>query len=255
MKRFQVALVILLSAGLLFSTADIVKAESFPPLPEALSAMQGNDNATVLTEKLPFALFNPEYFVFKPVGAEPAKGFLFYPGGKVDPRAYAPAALAIAAAGYLVVIVSMPFDLAPFGWKRGNHILRQYDSITTWAIGGHSVGGSFACAYAERYPAKVQGVVLWASWPSDSFSLADSTIKAISIYGTKDGQPEDIEAGAKDLPLDATFVKIEGGNHTQCGYYNTAPDPQQPGDNPADISREEQQRRMIEATLDFLDKL
>jgi hypothetical protein len=249
MKRFQVALVIFLSV------TDIVKAESFPAMTEALSAMEPDDNVTVQTEKLTFALFNRDYFVFKPVGTEPTKGFLFYPGGLVDPIAYAPPAHAIAAAGYLVVIVSMPFDLAPFGWRRGNHILREFDSIKTWAIGGHSVGGAFACKFAKKYPSKVSGVVVWASTPSAAFRLDETDIKVISIYGSKDGEAEELAKAAEFFPAGTPFVVIQGGNHTQCGYYNTAPDPQQPGDNPADISREEQQRQMIEATLDFLDKL
>ena len=169
---------------------------SYPPLPEALDAMNSDDNATVLTEKIPLALFSPEYFIFKPVGSEPTKGFLFYPGGKVDPRAYAPPAHAIAAAGYLVVIVSMPFDLAPFGWNRGARILREFSSIKTWAIGGHSVGGSFACKFAKTYPSKVSGLVLWASTPSEAFPLNTSDIKAISIYGTNDFYPEQLAEGA-----------------------------------------------------------
>jgi len=255
MKRFQCALAFLLSAGLLLSLAGHVAAESFPPLPEAWEALHDDDNATVLAGQLPYAFFSPDYFVFKPTDQVPTKGFIFYPGGRVDPRAYAPPAHAIAAAGYLTVIVSMPFDLAPFGWQRGKHILREYASIKTWAIGGHSVGGSFACAFAKQYPLQVSGVVLWASWPSPSFSLADSSIQAISIYGSHDGFPEDIEAGAQDLPPDAEFVRIEGGNHTQFGYYDTSPDPQQPSDNPADITREEQQEQILSATVDFLDRL
>jgi acetyl esterase/lipase len=255
MKLSQSVLVVLLSVSLLVCIAVSVQAKSFPPLPEALDAMEDDDNATVLTEQLPFAFFNPDYFVFEPTDTVPTKGFIFYPGGLVDPRAYAPPAHALAAAGYLTIIVSMPFDLAPFGWGRAHHILRQYDSIQTWAIGGHSVGGSFACAFTKQCPSQINGVVLWASWPSDSFSLADSDIQAISIYGTKDGYPEDIESGAQDLPPDAEFIQIEGGNHTQFGYYDTSPDPQQPHDNPAEITRAQQQEQIIRATVDFLDRL
>ncbi len=255
MKRCQFALIALLSAGLLYCAADIVNAESYPPLPQALNALQDDDTATVLQENLPFSLFNPEYFVFKPVGAEPSKGFLFYPGGMVDPRCYAPAAHAIAAAGYLAVIVSMPFDLAPFGWKRGNHILREFTTVTTWAIGGHSVGGSYACKFAKRYPSKVSGVVLWASTPSESFRLDKTDIKAISIYGTKDFYPEQLAQGAKFLPAGTPFVVIDGGNHTQFGYIDTSPETHLERDYPADITLEEQQKQIIQATVDFLDKL
>jgi len=257
MKRFQIALAMLLTAGFLFFRTDAVQAKSFPPLPEALSAMNSDAAATVLPMKFPFFLVSPEYYVFAPVGETPTKGFLFFPGGKVDARAYAPAAHAIAAAGYLVVIVSMPFDLAPFGWKRGDLILRQFDWITTWAVGGHSVGGAYACKFGKRYPSKVSGVVVWASTPSAAFSLDKTNIKAIAIYGSKDGSAEELgqAAAGKFYPEGTPFVVIEGGNHTQCGYYDTAPDPVQPGDNPADISRQEQQRQMIEATVGFLDNL
>ena len=113
-------------------------------------------------------------------------------------------------------------------------------------------GGSFACAYAHEFYDKLDAVVLWASWPSENFRLDGTELKAISIYGTNDGYPDEIEAGAEHLPADAQFVKIEGGNHTQFGWYDTSPYPQQPGDNPADISREEQQEIIIESTADFL---
>ena len=150
----------------------------------------------------------------------------------------------------------MPFDLAPFGWKRGNHILREFDSIKTWAFGGHSVGGAFICKYAKRYPKKVSGVVVWASTPSAAYRLDRRDIKAIAIYGSNDGEAEDVLPDSVEFyPPGTPFVIIEGGNHTQCGYYDTAPDPVQEGDNPATISREEQQRQMVEATLGFLNSL
>ena len=256
MKNFSISRAMLLAAGLMFFLTGIAKAESFPPLPEALVAMNSDDAATVLPMKFPFYLLSPDYFVFAPVGEQPTKGFLFFPGGLVDPRAYAPAAHAIAAAGYLVVIVSMPFDLAPFGWKRGNLILQQFDWIKTWAVGGHSVGGAYACRFAKRYLKKVSGVVIWASTPSAAFRLDTTDIKAIAIYGSNDGEAGDVlPESAKYLPPGTPFVVIQGGNHTQCGYYDTSPDPVQNGDNPATISREEQQRQMIEATVDFLDTL
>jgi len=255
MRRIKYAFFVFRSAGFLFLTAAMVRAESYPPLPEALIALNSDDNATVETEKLPFAFFNPDYFIFKPAGMEPETGFLFYPGGKVDPRAYAPPAHAIAAAGYLVVIVSMPFDLAPFGWKRGNHILHEFSSIKTWAIGGHSVGGSFACKFIQQYPAKVDGLILWGSTPSEAFPLNDSGIKAISIYGTNDYYPEQLAEGADYLPPGSEFVVIQGGNHTQFGYIDTSPEPHLEKDYPADITLEEQQRQIIEATVGFLDSL
>lgn len=255
MKEVRVSIIVFFAAGLLLSMPAGARAESFPPLPEALSAMESDAAVTVETKRLPFVLFSPEYYVFKPAGAEPAKGFLLYPGGKVDPRAYAPPARAIAEAGYLVVIVSMPLDLAPFGWRRGNYIMRRYPAVTTWAIGGHSVGGAYACCFAQRYTRKVAGVVIWASTPSWMFRLDKKDIPVISIYGTKDYYPEQLAEGAAFLPPGTPFVVIEGGNHTQFGCIDTSPEPHLEHDYPADISLEEQQRQIIAATVGFLDSL
>ena len=46
------------------------------------------------------------------------------------------------------------------------------------------------------------------------------------------------------------FVPIEGGDHAQFGWYGP-----QSGDNPATISREEQQAQIVQATVDFLGSL
>jgi hypothetical protein len=52
------------------------------------------------------------------------------------------------------------------------------------------------------------------------------------------------------LPADTTRVIIPGGNHAQFGWYGD-----QSGDNPAEISRLEQQSRVLSATVDFLANL
>jgi hypothetical protein len=46
------------------------------------------------------------------------------------------------------------------------------------------------------------------------------------------------------------WIEIVGGNHAQFGWYGP-----QPGDNPADISREEQQRQVVEYTVGLLKEL
>ena len=48
--------------------------------------------------------------VFEPEGA--TKGFIFYPGGKVEYTAYIPLMQACAEEGILCVLVEMPFNLA-----------------------------------------------------------------------------------------------------------------------------------------------
>jgi pimeloyl-ACP methyl ester carboxylesterase len=245
-------LLLLLFFGL---RGDVNAAESHPPMPEALAAMESDNSVTVETvEVAEWEEGSNFYFVFKPKYANPKTGFIFYPGGLVDPRAYAPPARAIAAQGYLTVIVKMVSDLAVLSPNRADKIISDYSGIKTWIIGGHSIGGSFSCSYAKNHTDSIAGVVLWAAWPSEGFRLDGTDLKAISIYGTKDGHPEEIKAGAEHLPQGTPFVEIVGGNHTQFGYYwdGVNEDFVQEGDNPADISREEQQKQIIQATLDFI---
>ncbi len=225
----------------------------YPPMQEALDAMGSDSMVTVRTVEVEaWEEDSNYYYAFEPKNVNPKVGFIIYPGAWLDPRAYAPPAHAIAAEGFLTVIVKMPGDVAAIGHKRATEIMSAYPGIERWSIGGHSIGGSFACAYAKEFADKLDGVVLWASFPSENFSLEQTELKAVSIYGTNDGHPDKIEAGAEHLPADAQFVKIEGGNHTQFGYYDTSPFPCQEGDNPADITREEQQEIIINATVDFL---
>jgi len=229
---------------------------SYPPLPEALDALE-SDSAVTVSEVVVEEWEDKNsnyYYLFEPNNVNPTVGFIFYPGGLVDPRSYAPPMRSIAGQGYLAVIVKMPDDLALKGHTRAHEVMSAYPGIETWIIGGHSLGGSFSCRYAKEFTDTIAGVILWASWPSVNFRLDATALKAISIYGTNDGHPETIEAGAEHLPADAEFVKIEGGNHTQFGWYDTSPYPTQEGDNPADITREVQQDIIIQSTLDFLSQ-
>jgi len=210
------------------------------PMPEALAAMQTDSQVTVTADP---------WLVFQPTDQIPTTGLIIYPGGRVDPRAYAPTAHSIAAEGYLVVIVPMPLNLAVFGANRTAAVIQAYPDIQHWVIGGHSLGGSMAALYADKNRDQINGLALWASYPASSNNLSDSNLKVASIYGTQDGltTKDKIDASRELLPADTTWVPIEGGNHSQFGWYGD-----QPGDNPATISRQDQQAQIIQATLDLL---
>jgi hypothetical protein len=152
-----------------FFLITFVKLNSFPPIPEALEALSSDETVTYSEGILPGSFFSPRYDLFVPVDTNPTKGFIIYPGGLVDPRAYAPLARAIAAKGFLTVVVHMPFELAIFGIKRAGLIIPKFESITSWVVGGHSLGGVAACGYAEEFSDKIEGVVLWESYPSKIF--------------------------------------------------------------------------------------
>jgi len=189
--------------------------------------------------------------VFSPASSQSTTGLILYPGGRVDYRAYAPAAHQIASQGFLVVIVPMPLNLAVFNPGAAADVISAYPQIEHWAIGGHSLGGSMAANFAYSHPGSVEGLVLWASYPAESDDLSRSGIRVLSISGTLDGlsTPEQIANSAAFLPADTIWVTIEGGDHAQFGWYGA-----QPGDNFATISRVEQQAQIVQATVSFLIK-
>ena len=229
-----ILLLLLLIGGFV---AIVYTASAAKPMPEALAALESDDVVTVT---------RANWLEFTPTGQTPTSGFIFYPGGHVDPRAYAPPARALAEQGYLVAITPMPLTLAILSPNRANDVIKNHPEIEHWYIGGHSLGGATAAIYADRNPDAVDGVVFWAAYPPESNSLADQPdLRVTSISGTLDGlaTPAKIEASKALLPPTTTYVPIEGGNHAQFGYYGP-----QDGDNEATISREEQQTQTISAT-------
>ena len=170
----------------------------------------------------------------------------------MDPRSYAPAAHALAQEGYLVVIVPMPLNLAVFAPDRAADVMAAFPEIGRWAVGGHSLGGAMAARFAYQNPEAVQGLALWAAYPASTDDLSGHPLAVTSIYGTNDGlaTEDKIAASRPLLPGNTRWVAIEGGNHAQFGWYGP-----QSGDGAAVISREEQQREIVAATLELLSGL
>ena len=192
-----------------------------------------------------------KWLVFQPVNFSRNTGFIIYPGGRVDYRSYAPVARAIAAEGYFIIIVPMPLNLAVFGVNIARDVIESYPKIESWAIGGHSLGGSMAAQFAYTNP-KIEGLVLWAAYPASGNNLSKLNISVVTIHGTIDGlvSTSQIDSSLKLLPKDTYRVEIAGGNHAQFGWYG-----KQPGDNEATISREAQQEQIINSTIHLLKKL
>ena len=245
--RFRRSWWILLLVPLLLAGGFVAWAASpAEPLPPAASALVTSADADGV------AVASDAWTVFQPITEETSSGLIFYPGGRVDSRAYAPAARAIAAQGYTVVVVPMPLNFAFLAPDRATDVMASFPTVSHWAVGGHSLGGAMAARYAFQNRAAVNGLVLWAAYPAASNDLSSYDMHVVSVYATQDGLAtlDDIEASRRRLPPDTRWVAIEGGNHAQFGWYG-----RQKGDGNATISRSDQQRQMVNATVDLLQEL
>ena len=183
MKKVIKILLIVLGGLLLLGIIGFVAWGLTPlgPTEEALAAMESDGVVTVQD--------NGDFVVFTPVAASPITGFIFYPGGHVDYRSYAPIAREIASRGYMVSIVEMPLSLAVFGVNKADDVISAYPDMRYWVIGGHSLGGSMAANYAVSNPENVQGIAFWASYPASGDDLSSTDLKGLTTYGSNDLSP------------------------------------------------------------------
>ena len=214
---------------------------SYEPSTQAMANLE--DSTLVDVTENNFISFTPE-------NTTATTGLIIYPGAKVEPEAYAPLANKIAQAGYEVIITPMPLNFAIFDSNAADEVISKFPNIKNWVISGHSLGGVMAAKY-DSENSNIKGVIFYASYPQGD-ELKDSNIEVTSIYGSLDGVA-DLEKiiGSKDLlPTSTTFVEITGGNHAQFGSYG-----EQSGDNPAEISADEQIEKAANASIELLDKI
>ena len=233
------ATVAIVALTLLASAFIVWASDAYSPTDIALQALNSDSEVYVSAEN--------GWVIFYPADTpRPKTGFVFYPGGKVDYRAYAPAMKMIAAEGYFVALVPAPLNLAFFDVNAAARVEAAYPEISNWFVGGHSLGGVAASSYAASH-SDILGVVFWASYPADT-ALKEKNIPAVSIYGTRDGlaSEEQLDQVRELLPADAQYVVIEGGNHAQFGAYGP-----QAGDGEATIPADEQWSQAVLATVGF----
>jgi pimeloyl-ACP methyl ester carboxylesterase len=193
-----------------------------------------------------------DHWLFAPRDRPARTGLIFYAGALVDPVAYAPLARAVAEAGHPVLLVELPRRGAFGGADGAAPLTRAIDAtlgvpeVRRWVVAGHSRGGVVASQLARTRAGSLAGLVLIGTSHPRDFSLAKSRLPVIQIYGTRDtvADVEKVEKARTNLPSTTRVVRIDGGNHSQFGYYGF-----QPGDWPATISREAQHRITVDALL------
>ena len=241
MKRVWVRIIVGVVVVLALATGGFVAwALSVPPImPEATQALLGDETVQVTQGR---------WIAFEPATPTHTTGVIFHPGGRVDARAYAPLMRSLAENGYPAFIVPVTLNLAFVSPNVAQPVIEAYPQIEQWVVGGHSLGGIAASQFASSHP--VNGLFLQGSYSLPDLSAFN--IKVLVMMGSQDGliPPEVVRSHDENLPTDAQFLTIEGGNHAQFGWYG-----EQSGDNPATISHEEQQQQVSSALLSWLETM
>lgn len=195
------------------------------------------------------------YFTPRQSPATRRVGLVFFPGALVDPVAYAPLARAAAVEGFPSFIVELPRRGAfggaesPEVWARLRTVLQQPSTPTRWVVAGHSRGAVVASQLASAPPAGFAGLVLIGTSHPRDVDLSALTVPVTKVAGTRDGlaSPPEVEENRGKLPTATRWVWVDGGNHSQFGWYGF-----QPGDRRATIDAPAQRALMIRAVLDAL---
>jgi len=149
-----------------------------------------------------------------------------------------------------VFLIRMPGRMAVYGYNKPKDLHLLDDPTKVYTLAGHSQGAKMAAQFVYENPGLIDKLVLIATTHPREVSLADRSLPVLKISGSRDGVADEaaILANRGNLPADAQFVRIDGANHAQFGYYGF-----QLGDNGATISREQQQANTLQRILDFID--
>ncbi len=196
--------------------------------------------------------YDKNTLAFFPKDVTPKAGIVFYPGGKVEYKAYSGFMYKLAERGYLCLLPRMPENLAFLRLDAASNLDLDETKVEKWYIGGHSLGWVAAGQYlSDEYSdgeTKFSGLILCASYVTSD--LTDSELSTLSIYGSNDGvlNMEKYRENKKNLP-DLIEKVIKGGIHSYFGCYG-----KQSGDGKSKISNEEQLNEAADIVSEWIEK-
>lgn len=216
---------------------------------------RGFDKASILSSNQDVVFSETEeYLSFSPKVDSVLASVLFFPGALVQPEVYAPLAKNLAHQGYSVHIQKIPFRVAitdnmeKKAFRNASSFMNS-SSKENWIVAGHSRGGRMAANFASQYSEILSGMILLGTSHPKEKNLTTLLIPVLKISASEDGlaSPPEIEQFSHNLPSATNFVMIDGGNHSQFGYYGF-----QFGSGSALISRKKQQEIVESEILNFL---
>ncbi|WP_350344011.1 alpha/beta hydrolase [Proteinivorax tanatarense] len=233
LRAFFVILILLVVVSTVFISFRTYKA-----MDEAVKAKE-SPNVTVQDRTI---VFNPE--------DEAIANLVFYQGGLVQPQAYAVLGQMLSEQGVRVFIPRMPLNLSILNASSFDKIHGEYEDGNDWYIGGHSLGGATASIYAKNNSENIEGIFFLGAYPSDRSDLSGFEIDVLSINASLDSiiDRDKYEQTKSLLPQHTVYVEIEGGNHSNFGYYGL-----QKGDEKSTITRKEQHKVVSEKISEMIE--
>jgi len=230
-----IALSTLLGCGFVSWAMDTYKAE---PIAQ-VSAL--NDPDVVISE-------GDGFLIVRPSAGPSAIGLLFYPGLRIEPKAYLSKLAALSSKAGVNIIIGRPrLNIAAFSIGQADEMRKQLTGIRQWYVAGHSLGGAVACYYASNHLDDLQGVILLGTYCGSDISK--SRLRVLTIVAGSDRiiPPATIEQHTGELPADAQMVRIPGMAHSQFGNYGP-----QSGDGQPSIDDSQAREAILEAARAFL---
>jgi hypothetical protein len=200
--------------------------------------------------------YDDNLLVFMPDASKVKAVIVFYPGGKVEFKAYSGLMYELADRGYLCLLPRMPENLAFLRVDAVDMIKQAYPSETDafssakWYLAGHSLGGVAASQYLYEHleDSNFAGLILCASYTTEDFSQKD--LRLLSIYGSEDKvlNMDSYIENKKNWPEDNEEYVIQGGIHSFFGNYGIQADDGTPA-----ITNEQQIREAADVIAKFCE--
>lgn len=222
---------------IIFIVLIISGAKNYPAEYEMTTYLKSTNTVNVSKIK--------EGYFFDGPGSDNA--IIFFPGARVEYKAYSKLMYKLAENGQDCFMLAMPLNLAFFNKNAPNKIMNRYN-YANWYLSGHSLGGVVACMYTAKNPDNISGIITLSAYPSEQLP---PNIQYISFYGEQDKvlNLEKYKEAKKYLPANSKEYIIEGGNHS--GFANYGP---QEKDGMASITPDAQQDYVVSIIKEILNK-
>ncbi len=243
-KRVIISITFVLSLILVLVAVFFIYVSIYNHATEnALSYMQDSTLSEVKDED-DYVTFSPKANKVVPITKQ---GFIFYPGGKVEYKSYAPLLRNLSDLGITSILVKMPFNLAVFNKNGADGKQSLFKNVTSWYIGGHSLGGAMASSCLKEHASEYKGLILMGSYSTVDLS-SYTNLSTLSLLAENDKvlNQEKYETNKKYLPS-LTETTIKGGIHSYFGDYSI-----QSGDGTPSITVDEQNQIMVKSISTFI---